>query len=109
MSGAPISTYRLQITPEFTFKDATQLVPYLERLGVSHAFISPILQAAPGSMHGYDVVDHSRVSMDNGGEEDLRELADALHKRGMGLIVDVVPNHMAIPTPMWHNLSLIHI
>lgn len=106
MSGAPISTYRLQITPEFTFQDATRLVPYLERLGVSHAFISPILQAAPGSMHGYDVVDHSRVSMDNGGEEDLRGLADALHKRGMGLIVDVVPNHMAIPTPMWHNHAL---
>ena len=106
MSGAPISTYRLQITPEFTFQDATQLVPYLERLGVSHAFISPILQAAPGSMHGYDVVDHSRVSMDNGGEEGLRGLADALHERGMGLIVDVVPNHMAIPTPMWHNHAL---
>lgn len=106
MPGAPISTYRLQITPEFTFQDATQLVPYLERLGVSHAFISPILQAAPGSMHGYDVVDHSRVSMDNGGEEGLRGLADALHERGMGLIVDVVPNHMAIPTPMWHNHAL---
>ncbi len=106
MTDAPISTYRLQITPEFTFHDAEKLVPYLERLGVTHAFVSPILQAAPGSMHGYDVVDHSRVSADNGGEEALRTFAGALHERGMGLIVDVVPNHMTIPTPIWHNPAL---
>lgn len=66
MLDAPTSTYRLQITPEFTFQDAEKLVPYLDRLGVTHAFISPILQASPGSMHGYDVVDHSRVSLENG-------------------------------------------
>ncbi|QEU12078.1 malto-oligosyltrehalose synthase [Dermabacter vaginalis] len=106
MLDAPTSTYRLQITPEFTFQDAEKLVPYLDRLGVTHAFISPILQASPGSMHGYDVVDHSRVSLENGGEEGLRRLADALHERGMGLIVDVVPNHMTIPTPIWHNSAL---
>ncbi len=106
MTNAPLSTYRLQITPEFTFHDAEKLVPYLDRLGVTHAFVSPILQAAPGSMHGYDVVDHSRVSVDNGGEEGLRSFADALHERGMGLIVDVVPNHMTIPAPIWHNPAL---
>lgn len=106
MTAAPISTYRLQITPEFTFQDAEKLVPYLDRLGVTHAFISPILQAAPGSLHGYDVVDHSRISADNGGEDGLRGLANSLHERGMGLIVDVVPNHMAIPTPIWHNHAL---
>lgn len=95
----PTSTYRLQIHSEFTCDDAARLVPYLNRLGISHVFVAPILQATPGSTHNYDVVDHSRVSVDNGGEEGFRRLANALHEAGMGLIVDVVPNHMAVPTP----------
>ncbi|MDO5645083.1 MAG: malto-oligosyltrehalose synthase [Dermabacter sp.] len=100
------ATYRLQIHGGFTYADAARLVPYLARLGISHVFVSPILQAAPGSTHGYDVVDHAKVSDEYGGEEGLRALADALHARDMGLIVDVVPNHMAIPTPIWHNRAL---
>ncbi|MCW1805822.1 malto-oligosyltrehalose synthase [Brachybacterium squillarum] len=102
----PTSTYRLQLHAGFTADDAAALVPYLARLGVGHVFCSPVLQAAPGSMHGYDVVDHRRVSEDIGGEEALRRLAAAAHDHGMGLIVDVVPNHMAIPTPIWHNHAL---
>ena len=82
------------------------MVPYLARLGIGHVFCSPVLQAAPGSLHGYDVVDHSRISEDIGGEEALRRLAATAHEHGMGLIVDVVPNHMAIPTPIWHNHAL---
>ncbi|WP_442878154.1 malto-oligosyltrehalose synthase [Brachybacterium sp. J144] len=102
----PTSTYRLQLHAGFTADDAAALVPYLARLGVGHVFCSPVLQAAPGSMHGYDVVDHGRISADIGGEEALRRLAAAAHEHGMGLIVDVVPNHMAIPTPIHHNHAL---
>ncbi|GAA1330223.1 malto-oligosyltrehalose synthase [Brachybacterium rhamnosum] len=102
----PTSTYRLQMHAGFTADEAAALVPYLARLGVGHVFCSPVLQAAPGSMHGYDVVDHRRVSEDIGGEEALRRLAAAAHDHGMGLVVDVVPNHMAIPTPIWHNHAL---
>ncbi len=102
----PTSTYRLQLHEGFTADDAAALVPYLARLGVGHVFCSPVLQAAPGSTHGYDVVDHSRISEEIGGEGALRRLADAAHAHGLGLIVDVVPNHMAIPTPIWHNRAL---
>ena len=102
----PTSTYRLQLHEGFTADDAAAVVPYLSRLGVGHLFCSPVLQAAPGSTHGYDVVDHSRISEEIGGEAALRRLADAAHAHGMGLIVDVVPNHMAIPTPIWHNRAL---
>ncbi|MGY5764328.1 malto-oligosyltrehalose synthase [Brachybacterium sp. DNPG3] len=102
----PSSTYRLQLHAGHTADDAAALVPYLARLGVGHLFCSPVLQAAPGSLHGYDVVDHSRISTDIGGEEGLRRLAAAAHHHGMGLVVDVVPNHMAIPTPIWHNHAL---
>lgn len=102
----PTSTYRLQLHAGFTADDAAALIPYLADLGVGHVFCSPVLQAAPGSTHGYDVVDHSRISDDIGGERALRRLAEAAHAHGMGLIVDVVPNHMAIPTPIWHNRAL---
>lgn len=102
----PTSTYRLQLHEGFTADDAAGVVPYLARLGVGHIFCSPVLQAAPGSTHGYDVVDHTRIGEEIGGEAALRRLADAAHAHGMGLIVDVVPNHMAIPTPIWHNRAL---
>ena len=105
-STVPTSTYRLQLHAGFTADDGAALVPYLARLGVGHIFCSPVLQAAPGSVHGYDVVDHTRISEEIGGEAALRRLADAAHAHGMGLIVDVVPNHMAIPTPIWHNRAL---
>lgn len=102
----PTSTYRLQLHAGFTADDAAGVVPYLARLGVGHIFCSPVLQAAPGSTHGYDVVDHSRISEELGGEDALHRLAYSAHAHGMGLIADVVPNHMAIPTPIWHNRAL---
>src|SRR4051794_4237835 len=85
------ATYRLQLSPDLTLRDALALVPYFEALGVSHLYLSPVLQARAGSMHGYDVVARGRVSRELGGERALRELGAA----GLGLILDVVPNHMA--------------
>ncbi len=103
---APNSTYRLQLNASFTFDDAAAQLPYLQALGITHLFCSPILQAAPGSTHGYDVVDHSTVSVECGGEQAFRRLSQAAHERGIGVVVDVVPNHMAVPTPLWHNKAL---
>lgn len=102
----PASTYRLQLHAGFTFDDAAAQVGYLADLGITHLFCSPILQAAPGSLHGYDVVDHSRISEDLGGIDAFRRLAEAAHSRGLGIVVDVVPNHMAVPTPLLHNHAL---
>lgn len=102
----PASTYRFQLHAGFTFDDAAAHLPYLANLGVTHVFCSPILQAAPGSMHGYDVVDHSRISEDLGREEGFRRLAAAAKNHDLGLIVDVVPNHMSVPTPLWRNHAL---
>jgi (1->4)-alpha-D-glucan 1-alpha-D-glucosylmutase len=99
MTAAPVSTYRLQLQPGFGFADAGAIADYLADLGVTHAYLSPILQAAPGSRHGYDVVDHSRVSADLGGEAALRAMVSRFRRHGLGVIVDVVPNHMAIPVP----------
>jgi (1->4)-alpha-D-glucan 1-alpha-D-glucosylmutase len=101
-----LSTYRLQLRPEFGFAEALAVVDHLDALGVSHAYLSPVLQAAPGSTHGYDVVDHSRINTELGGEVGLRALADALHARGIGVVADVVPNHMDVPTPLWHNRAM---
>jgi len=91
----PRATYRLQFRKEFTFEDACTIVPYLARLGISHIYASPVLAARKGSPHGYDVVDHTRINEELGGEAALRRLIAALRPRGMGLIVDIVPNHMA--------------
>ncbi len=102
----PVSTYRLQLGPDLTFADAEKALGYLDSLGVTDLYLSPVLQAAPGSTHGYDVVDHTRVSDVLGGRAGLESLAAAAHARGMGVIVDVVPNHMAVPTPAWHNRAL---
>ncbi len=93
---APRATYRLQLHPGFGFAAAAAVVPYLARLGVSHVYTSPILEAEPGSSHGYDVVNHSRLNPELGGEAGFERLLDAIHEAGMGLVVDVVPNHMAI-------------
>jgi (1->4)-alpha-D-glucan 1-alpha-D-glucosylmutase len=103
---APSSTYRLQLHAGFTFADAADVVPYVASLGVSHLYLSPILQAAPGSTHGYDVVDHAQVSRELGGEDGLLALAEVANQHGLGIIVDVVPNHMAIPTPASLNAAL---
>ncbi|BBB00824.1 putative alpha-amylase [Actinacidiphila reveromycinica] len=95
----PASTYRLQLQPRFTFADAAARVPYLAALGVTHLHLSPVLEAVPGSTHGYDVVDHARVRAELGGEQGLRELSARARAHGMGLVLDVVPNHMAVPAP----------
>lgn len=104
--AVPTSTYRLQFQAEFTFDDAVAHVPYLASLGVTHIFCSPILQATPGSTHGYDVVDHSTISDECGGEDGFRRLVAAARELGLGIVVDVVPNHMAVPTPLWLNRAL---
>jgi (1->4)-alpha-D-glucan 1-alpha-D-glucosylmutase len=102
----PVSTYRLQLGPDLTLDDAAQRVPYLAALGVTHLYLSPVLRAAPGSTHGYDVVDHGEVSPVLGGLPALRRLARAAHAASLGLVLDIVPNHMAVPTPAWHNRAL---
>jgi len=102
----PVSTYRLQLGPDLTFDDAARQVPYLAALGVTHLYLSPVLQAAPGSTHGYDVVDHARVSAELGGRDGLERLAASARAAGLGVVLDVVPNHMAVPTPAWHNRAL---
>ncbi len=102
----PVSTYRLQFNADFTFADAKNHLDYYQSLGVSHLYLSPILNAAPGSTHFYDVVDHSQVSPVLGGEAGLRDLSWAAGERGMKLICDLVPNHMAVPTPAFHNHAL---
>lgn len=90
------ATYRLQLHPGFGFSEAAAIVDYLAELGVSHAYCSPYLQAAPGSMHGYDVVDHDKVNRELGGEEGHRHFVHTLSAHGLGQVLDIVPNHMAI-------------
>src|SRR5690625_7422469 len=84
IGAVPTSTYRVQLHAGFTADDAAALVPYLARLGVGHLFCSPVLQAAPGSTHGYDVVDHSRIAAEIGGEEALRRLSRRSEERRVG-------------------------
>jgi (1->4)-alpha-D-glucan 1-alpha-D-glucosylmutase len=99
------ATYRLQLTPEFGFAAAQARIPYLRDLGISHLYLSPSLQAREGSLHGYDVVDPTRISTDLGGENAFRELCDAAHAAGLGIVLDVVPNHMATDdaNPFWSD------
>jgi (1->4)-alpha-D-glucan 1-alpha-D-glucosylmutase len=104
--GRPQATYRLQLHAGFGFDDAAAVVPYLNSLGISHAYLSPILQAAPGSTHGYDVVDHSRLSEPAGGRPAFDRLASRLTEHLMGAVSDVVPNHVAVPTPARLNKAL---
>lgn len=92
----PNSTYRLQFRPEFGFDDAVAVIPYLAKLGVDTVYASPHFAATPGSTHGYDVVDPNRLNEELGGEAAYERLHDALKKHGMGLIADIVPNHMGI-------------
>ncbi len=103
---SPVSTYRLQLQPGFGFADAAAVADYLADLGVTHVYLSPVLQATPGSRHGYDVVDHSRVSDDLGGEAAFRAMAARFRAAGLGLVVDIVPNHMAVPVPESLNRPL---
>lgn len=92
----PTSTYRLQFHSNFTFRHALELVDYLARLGVSHVYASPILTARPGSTHGYDIVNHNELNPELGTTANFEALVEALHARGMGLVLDIVPNHMGV-------------
>jgi len=92
----PRATYRLQLNKDFGFDDAIRVLPYLERLGVSHVYCSPVQRSRAGSTHGYDVVAHHEVNPELGGEAGLRRLVAALRGRDMGLLLDMVPNHMGV-------------
>jgi (1->4)-alpha-D-glucan 1-alpha-D-glucosylmutase len=103
-------TYRLQLTPDFGFRDAREVaVPYIAELGASHLYLSPSLQARRGSLHGYDVTDPTRISDDLGGEAEFRSLCAAAHDAGLGVLLDIVPNHMATSeeeNPFWRDPTL---
>lgn len=95
-SKTPVSTYRLQLHKGFKFDDAAAIAPYLYDLGVTHVYSSPYLQAAPDSLHGYDVVDHQRVNEELGGAIAHESFSKSLGENGLGQVLDIVPNHMAI-------------
>lgn len=97
------ATYRVQLTAEFGFAEAADLLPYLAHLGISHLYLSPSLEAVAGSSHGYDGTDPTRVSAERGGEDALRELARRAHDLRIGILLDIVPNHLAASeeTPWW--------
>ena len=92
----PRSTYRLQFHKDFNFRHAREIVDYLADLGISHLYASPILTARPGSTHGYDIVNHNQLNPELGAKEDFDALVAALHAKGMGMILDIVPNHMGV-------------
>ena len=100
------ATYRLQFRNGMTFDRAAAIVPYLKRLGISHLYASPVFAATSGSTHGYDVTDHNRFDPALGGEEGFLRLSDMLRRHGLGLILDIVPNHMAASTenPWWASV-----
>ena len=103
----PLSTYRLQFNKEFRFEDARRLVPYLDELGISHCYASPILKARAGSTHGYDIIDHNQLNPEIGSEDEFRAFVYELKAHGMGLILDSVPNHMGVGhgnNPWWQDV-----
>src|SRR5687767_5564791 len=107
MDAPPLTgTYRVQFNADFRLEHARGLVPYLERLGVSHLYASPLLAARPGSLHGYDVADPTRLNPELGSEDELRGLAADLRERGMGILLDIVPNHMGTgaDNPYWEDM-----
>ena len=111
----PVSTYRVQLRPPsgsgtadhpgFGFDDAAAVVPYLADLGVTHLYCSPYLQATPGSAHGYDVLDHGRLNAELGNEQAFARMVTACRAAGLGIVLDVVPNHMAITEPQSQNIA----
>ena len=100
LSPLPVSTYRLQITADFTLFAAAELVDYIHGLGADWVYVSPILRSTKGSTHGYDVTDNSIVDPARGGPEGLEALSKACHDAGMGLLVDIVPNHLGVADPI---------
>jgi (1->4)-alpha-D-glucan 1-alpha-D-glucosylmutase len=97
--ATPTATYRLQVTADFTLDDAAAVAGYLADLGVSHAYSSPLLRSARGSTHGYDTVDHAHVDESRGGQAGFDRFVSALHEQGLGLVLDLVPNHMGVADP----------
>jgi (1->4)-alpha-D-glucan 1-alpha-D-glucosylmutase len=102
----PVATYRLQFNKQFHFEDARDLVPYLHYLGISDLYASPILKARKGSLHGYDITDPTRLNPELGTETDFDTLAQELRNHEMGLLLDIVPNHMAATpeNPWWQDV-----
>jgi len=102
----PVSTYRLQFNPNLRFSDAKALIPYLHSLGITDLYASPLLQAKRGSTHGYDVTDPSHLNSELGSDEEFDDMVRELHAHGMGLLLDIVPNHMAASgeNPWWMDL-----
>src|SRR5690348_1576437 len=92
----PRATYRLQLNREFPFAAARQCIPYLASLGISHLYLSPILQARPGSVHGYDVTNHAAINPEIGTYDEFVQLSASAREHGLGIILDIVPNHMAV-------------
>src|ERR1051325_6526914 len=105
-SHVPSSTYRIQLNQNFRFADALGILDYLHELGVTDLYLSPVLASRKGSNHGYDVIDPSRIDPDLGSEEEFSTLQSELQNRGMGLVLDIVPNHMAASAenPWWMDV-----
>src|SRR5512138_711409 len=105
--GRPLSTYRLQFHSKFRFENALELVPYLQALGISHCYASPILKARAGSKHGYDITDHNSINPEIGTEEELHRLVSELKSARMSMVLDMVPNHMGVgegDNPWWQDV-----
>ncbi|MCK4910512.1 MAG: malto-oligosyltrehalose synthase [Thermodesulfovibrionales bacterium] len=103
----PVSCYRLQFNKGFTFRDAEHVLPYLKRLGITDIYSSPYFRAKPGSTHGYDITDYTSLNPELGSEDDFISFSDTLRSLGMGLIMDIVPNHMSIASktnPWWRDV-----
>src|SRR5438046_9736089 len=104
MYRVPRATYRVQFNAGFTFRDAREIAPYLADLGISDIYASPILKARKGSTHGYDVVDASALNPELGSEGDFTALHEEMKQRDLGLLLDVVPNHLAArPEHTWRH------
>src|SRR3954464_15848161 len=102
----PLVTYRLQFSSQFRFSQALELVDYFSALGISHLYSSPLFKARAGSTHGYDITDHNSLNPEIGSEEEFRKWTDALRERNMGLVLDIVPNHVGISehNPWWQDV-----
>src|ERR1700757_2813279 len=103
----PLATYRLQLTADFNFEKAAGVTPYLKQLGITHLYASPFMKARKGSTHGYDVVDHTRLNPELGGEAGFALLSEALRAHDLGLILDFVPNHVGVhfaDNPWWLDM-----
>ncbi len=103
----PLATYRLQLTADFNFEKAAEVVPYLKALGITHLYASPFMKARKGSSHGYDVVDHTKLNPELGGEAGFAKLSEALRAHDLGLILDFVPNHVGVhfaDNPWWLDM-----